>query len=48
MASTTPIDERTAIDYFSFVDYFTLAKIDGVWKIVNKVFAHTGGEMPTT
>jgi hypothetical protein len=30
----------------SFVDYFTLAKIDGTWKIVNKTFAHTGGEMP--
>ena len=30
----------------SFVDYFTLAKIDGKWKIVNKTFAHTGGEMP--
>jgi hypothetical protein len=30
----------------SFVDYFTLAKIDGAWKIVNKTFAHTGGEMP--
>ena len=21
--------------------------IDGSWKIVNKTFAHTGGEMPT-
>ncbi|MGZ4382787.1 MAG: nuclear transport factor 2 family protein [Gaiellaceae bacterium] len=31
----------------SFVDYFTLAKIDGTWKIVNKTFAHTGGEMPS-
>jgi hypothetical protein len=30
----------------SFVDYFTLTKIDGTWKIVNKTFAHTGGEMP--
>jgi Putative lumazine-binding len=30
----------------SFVDYFTLAKIDGGWKIVNKTFTHTGGEMP--
>jgi Putative lumazine-binding len=32
----------------SFVDYFTLAKIDGTWKIVNKTFAHTGGEMPAS
>lgn len=30
----------------SFVDYFSLSKIDGTWKIVNKVFAHTGGELP--
>jgi hypothetical protein len=30
----------------SFVDLFTLAKIDGEWKIVNKTFTHTGGEMP--
>ena len=30
----------------SFVDWFALAKIDGTWKIVNKTFAHTGGEMP--
>jgi hypothetical protein len=31
----------------SFVDIFALARIDGEWKIVNKIFAHTGGEMPT-
>jgi len=28
----------------SFVDFFNLAKIDGRWVIVNKTFAHTGGE----
>lgn len=27
----------------SFIDYLSLAKIDGTWKIVNKLFAHTGG-----
>jgi Putative lumazine-binding len=27
-------------------DFFTLAQIDGAWKIVNKTFAHTGGELP--
>jgi hypothetical protein len=32
----------------SFVDYFTLTKIDGTWKIVNKTFAHTAGEMPAS
>jgi len=30
----------------SFIDFFTLAKIDGRWQIVNKTFAHTGGEPP--
>jgi hypothetical protein len=30
----------------SFTDFFTLARIDGTWKIVNKTFAHTGGEPP--
>jgi hypothetical protein len=30
----------------SFVDYFALARIDGAWKIVNKTFVHTGGELP--
>ncbi len=30
----------------SFVDYMSLAKVEGVWKIVAKTFAHTGGQMP--
>ncbi len=30
----------------SFTDFFTLARIDGAWTIVNKTFAHTGGEPP--
>lgn len=28
----------------SFVDFLTLCRIEGVWKIVNKTFAHVGGE----
>jgi hypothetical protein len=31
----------------SFIDYLLLARIDGVWTIVCKLFAHTGGELPT-
>jgi Putative lumazine-binding len=31
----------------SFVDFFNLAKIGGRWVIVNKTFAHTGGEPPS-
>ena len=30
----------------SFIDYFSLARIDGGWKIVCKLFTHTGGEPP--
>ncbi|MGI8694986.1 MAG: nuclear transport factor 2 family protein [Geodermatophilaceae bacterium] len=30
----------------SFVDFFSLCRIDGAWKIVNKTFAHVGGEPP--
>jgi hypothetical protein len=30
----------------SFVDFFNLARVDGRWLIVDKTFAHTGGEMP--
>ena len=30
----------------SFVDFFSLAKIAGRWWIVNKTFAHTGGDPP--
>ena len=30
----------------SFIDYFQLACIEGDWKIVSKLFAHTGGELP--
>jgi hypothetical protein len=42
------VEESGCWGTLSFTDYFTLAKIDGVWKIVNKVFVHTGGEMPTS
>jgi hypothetical protein len=30
----------------SFIDHLLLGHIDGVWKIVCKLFAHTGGEPP--
>ena len=29
-----------------FVDYFTVARIDGRWWITCKTYAHTGGEPP--
>jgi hypothetical protein len=30
----------------SFVTFLALSRIDGRWRIVNKTFAHMGGEMP--
>jgi hypothetical protein len=30
----------------SFIDYMSLSRIDGRWKIVSKLFAHTDGEPP--
>jgi len=30
----------------SFLDFLSLCRIDGTWKIVNKTFAHVGGEPP--
>jgi hypothetical protein len=30
----------------SFIDYFQLARIEGTWKVVSKLFAHTGGDVP--
>jgi hypothetical protein len=30
----------------AFVDFLTVTRIDGTWKITNKTFAHTGGEIP--
>jgi Putative lumazine-binding len=47
-AATVTLEEDGCWGNLSFVDYFTLAKIDGTWKIVNKTFAHTGGEMPAS
>jgi len=39
---------KIVLDYptVRFVDYMTLLKINGEWKIVNKTFVHTGGEPP--
>jgi hypothetical protein len=30
----------------SFVDFFTVTRIGGAWKITNKTFAYTGGDIP--
>ena len=45
-AAVVRLEEDGCWGSVSFVDWFTLAKLDGEWKIVSKLFAHTGGELP--
>jgi hypothetical protein len=45
-AAIVTIEEHGFWGVLSFVDYFSLARIDGSWKIVNKTFAQTGGSLP--
>jgi hypothetical protein len=45
-AAVAVVDEDGFWGALSFVDYFSLARIDGSWKIVNKTFAQTGGSLP--
>jgi hypothetical protein len=47
-AAIAVLDEEGFWGALSFVDFFSLAQINGEWKIVNKTFAHTGGEMPAS
>jgi hypothetical protein len=46
-AATARLEETGCWGDVSFVDFFSLSRIDGAWKIVNKTFAHTGGELPS-
>jgi len=45
-AAVAVVAEERCWGTVSFIDYLLLARVDGVWKIVCKLFAHTGGEMP--
>jgi len=46
-AATATVVEDGFWGSLSFVTFLMLARIDGRWCIVNKNFAHTGGELPT-
>ena len=46
-AAVAMVAEENCWGSVSFVDFFSLARIDGAWKVVNKTFAHTGGKMPS-
>jgi putative lumazine-binding protein len=43
-AAFAVLEEQGFWGTVSFTDFFTLAQIDSTWRIVNKTFAHTGGE----
>jgi hypothetical protein len=45
-AAFVVLEEQGFWGTVSMTDFFTLAQIDGRWTIVNKTFAHTGGEPP--
>jgi hypothetical protein len=45
-AAFAVLEEEGCWGTVSFTDFFALAQIDGAWTIVNKTFAHTGGEPP--
>ncbi len=45
-AAVAVVAEENYWGTVSFIDYLLLARIDGLWKIACKLFAHTGGEPP--
>ena len=44
--ATATVAEEGYWGTVSFVDFLNLCRIEGTWKIVNKTFAHVGGEPP--
>jgi hypothetical protein len=44
--ATATVAEEGYWGTVSFVDVFSLCRIEGTWKIVNKTFAHVAGEPP--
>ncbi len=45
-AATATVVEDGFWGTLSFVTFLTLSRLEGRWRIVNKNFAHTGGDMP--
>jgi hypothetical protein len=45
-AASATVVEEGFWGTLSFVSFLMLSRIDGRWRIVNKNFAHTGGQMP--
>ena len=47
-AAVAEVAEEGYWGSLSFIDYFQLARIEGTWKVVSKLFAHTGGGVPAS
>ena len=45
-AACASVTEENHLGTLTFVNFFTLCRSDGRWRIVNKTFAHTAGELP--
>jgi hypothetical protein len=45
-AASAVLEEDGYWGSVSFPDFFSLVRVGGDWKLVNKTFAHTGGEPP--
>jgi hypothetical protein len=45
-AASATVVEEGFWGTLSFVTFLTLSRIEARWRIVNKSFAHTGGQMP--
>ena len=45
-AAVAEVAEEGYWGSLSFIDYLQLARIEGTWKVVSKLFAHTGGDVP--
>lgn len=45
-AATAVVAEEGYWGSLSFIDYFQVARIEGTWKVVSKLFAHTFGDLP--
>ena len=44
-AAAASMTEENHLGTLTFVNFFTLCRSDGRWRIANKTFAHTGGDM---
>jgi hypothetical protein len=47
-AAVAEVAEEGYWGSLSFIDYIQLAQFDGNWKVVSKLFAHTGGDLPAS